>query len=217
MAAILAALRPLARLNIALLATGRMLAILLLALMVLVILAQVFFRYILGDALNWTEEAARFGMLWMTGLVAPSAYRWGGFVAIDMIAMALPRLAGRILTLALLLISFAVLVAAIDLGHAHIFSGCLFKSATLWLPFTLEFSLPIPLTGADLTLCTRATGIAFEWGWAKMPLALSFLSLFLGIIVMTLVSVELILREIAKLGGLETALPAIRPATGTES
>ena len=26
-------------------------------------------------------------MLWMTGLMAPSAYRWGGFVAIDMLPL----------------------------------------------------------------------------------------------------------------------------------
>ena len=34
---------------------------------------------------NWTEEGARFGMLWMTGLMAPLAYRMGGFVSIDML------------------------------------------------------------------------------------------------------------------------------------
>ncbi|MEL6233454.1 MAG: TRAP transporter small permease subunit [Pseudomonadota bacterium] len=217
MAVLLAILRPLAALNIALLRAGRALAIGLLGLMVLVIIAQVVFRYIVGDALNWTEEAARFGMLWMTGLVAASAYRWGGFVAIDMVAHALPRLPGQILTLALLIIALVVLVAALGLGHTHIFSGCLFKSSTLWLPFKLEFSLPIPLTGADLTLCTRQTGVAFAWEWSKMPLALSFLSLFVGMLLMLLVSVELVLREIAKLAGFGSALPNIIAATGTES
>ena len=51
--------------------------------MVIVILVQVFFRYVLNNALPWPDEVARFLMLWMTGLIAPSAYRWGGFVSIE--------------------------------------------------------------------------------------------------------------------------------------
>lgn len=59
-----------------------------LSVMVAVIILQVFFRYALNSSLPWPDEAARFLMLWMTGLIAPSAYRWGGFVAIDIISPA---------------------------------------------------------------------------------------------------------------------------------
>ena len=82
---------PLERINSVLLAIGKVIAIAALAIMVCLILGQVFFRYILNDAPNWTEEAARFGMLWMTGLMAPLAYRMGGFVGIDMLERALSR------------------------------------------------------------------------------------------------------------------------------
>ena len=43
------------------LAVGRVLAVATLALITIVILAQVFFLYITGGALNWSEEGARCG------------------------------------------------------------------------------------------------------------------------------------------------------------
>ena len=82
MSVLFGALWPLERINNVLLGIGRVIAIIALAVMVCLILGQVFFRYVLNDAPNWTEEAARFGMLWMTGLMAPSAMRMGGFVAL---------------------------------------------------------------------------------------------------------------------------------------
>ena len=72
----LALLRPIASLNTVILRLARQIAWMALAVMVLVILAQVFFRYVLNNALPWPDEAARFLMLWMTALMAPSAMRW---------------------------------------------------------------------------------------------------------------------------------------------
>ena len=72
-------------LNDLLLRVGRAIGVVAVAAMVVAILIQVFFRYILNNALPWPDEAARFCMLWMTGLMAPTAFRNGGFVAIDVI------------------------------------------------------------------------------------------------------------------------------------
>ena len=82
---IIATLRAMASVNTILLRIGRNIAWVALALMVVVILLQVFFRYVLNNALAWPDEAARFLMLWMTCLIAPSAFRWGGFAAIHML------------------------------------------------------------------------------------------------------------------------------------
>ena len=62
-------------LNTFFLRIGRQLAWIAILLMVMVILLQVFFRYVLNNALPWPDEVARFLMLWMTALIAPSAYR----------------------------------------------------------------------------------------------------------------------------------------------
>ena len=56
--------------NTYMLAVGRSIAWVLVALMVGTILLQVFYRYVLNDALPWPEEVARAFMIWMMGLVA---------------------------------------------------------------------------------------------------------------------------------------------------
>ena len=88
---------------------GRQFAWIAMFLMVVVIMVQVFFRYVLNNALPWPDEVARFLMLWMTGLIAPSAYRWGGFVSIDLLERFLPKLISTLLTLFLLIIFFQLI------------------------------------------------------------------------------------------------------------
>lgn len=213
MAALLALLRPLQAFNDVVLRFGRNVAMIAIALMVVCILLQVFMRYVLNNALPWPEEAARFLMLWMTGLIAPAAYRRGGFVAIDMLDAALPRRVANLLALVLLALSLLVLITALQLGHKHVFGNCLFKSSTLWLPFELKFALPLPLTGLDLTICTRTSpSFAFEWGWTKMPLPLAFLSLWVGVILLTLANIELILRRLIAIAGGEDRLRPVMDA-----
>ncbi len=52
--------------------------------MVTIVLAQVFYRYVLNDAFGWSEEIAKAMMVWVTFLVSPWAYRYGAFVSVDM-------------------------------------------------------------------------------------------------------------------------------------
>jgi TRAP-type C4-dicarboxylate transport system permease small subunit len=171
---------PLQRLNTGLLAAGRVIAVTLLALMVCFILGQVFFRYVLNDAPRWTEEAARFGMLWMTGLMAPVAYRQGGFVAIDMVERALPRVAAGILTLVLLSLSLWVLCIMWDRGlNNHVVS----LSGRGTMP---SMRLPLDWFGGE--------SIKFKNQWM-------FASLFVGVTLLILVNIELILRQIITLLG----------------
>ncbi len=181
MAVLFGVLWPLQRLNDVLLGIGRWIAMAALAVMVCLILGQVFFRYALNDAPNWTEEGARFGMLWMTGLLAPLAYRLGGFVAIDMLERALPRMLSAVLSLALLAVSLAVLVVMLDLGiNNHVFS----LSGRGMMP---SLRLPLDLVGG--------TAIRFPNNWM-------YASLALGVGLLILVNLELMLRQvIAMLGG----------------
>ena len=167
----------LASLNTRILRVGRWLAWVCLMLMVLAIVLQVVFRYVIGNALNWSEEAARFLMLWMTGIIAPSAYRWGGFVAIDMLPRALPRLPALILNLAILLLGLLVLIMGVKIGYSEVTGfGGKFKSPSLKLPLEM-------FGGKNIA----------------MPKAYMFASLWVGCILMTLVSIELILRNIIAL------------------
>ncbi|WP_298436184.1 TRAP transporter small permease [uncultured Jannaschia sp.] len=188
MGGIVAAVRALGTINAGALAVGRWVGVLCMALMVGFILIQVFWRYILSNPLPWPEEAARFLMLWLM-VVAPTALRRGGFVAIDMIQLVLPRVVGGLLMLVLSLLSLLVLVVAAKIGWDEVtgFSGR-FKTSALYYP-----------TGE---------------GWEKMPRSWMMASLVVGLVMMVSVMVELILRQIAALGGAADRLPVI-PETDT--
>ncbi|WP_054302057.1 TRAP transporter small permease [Gemmobacter sp. LW-1] len=176
--------------NAALLWLGRVLGATAMGLMVLIILAQVFFRYVLGNALAWPEEAARFLMLWATGLMIPTAYRRGGFVSVEMLVSFLPRIVGRLLGLVLLALVLVVLVAGFRIGLSEVtgFGG---RFAT--------DSLKVP---ASLALDT----------WVKVPKSWMMASLVTGLAMLILVNVELMLRGLAELTGQHHGLVAIADA-----
>lgn len=50
--------------------------------MTLIVWAQIFFRYVLGDGIVWAEEIAKFMMVWMALLGAAVVYYEGGHIAI---------------------------------------------------------------------------------------------------------------------------------------
>jgi len=182
-------LKPFELWNDLVLPVGRWISIVAIALMVLAILIQVFFRYALNNALPWPDEAARFMMLWLTGLMAPIAFRRGGFVAIDMVVMALPRIAGQIVTLFLLLISAGVLLMAIDIGWGEVTGfGGKFKTASLYVPTAFDFS-----------------------EWLRVPRSWMMASLLVGVILLFIVNIELILRALITLLGGGDKLKSLTP------
>ena len=166
---------------------GRWISIVAIGLMVLAILTQVFFRYILNNALPWPDEAARFMMLWMTGLMAPMAFRRGGFVAIDMLIEALPHKLGRALALILLVISAAVLAVALPIGlKEQTGFNAKFATASLYLPVSIDFS-----------------------EWFRVPRWWMMSSLFVGVCLLLIVNIELILRALIEMlgGEVKSLLP----------
>lgn len=191
MGILLAVLKPLGVINTQLLSVGRAIGIFAVAAMVIAILIQVFFRYVLNNALPWPDEAARFCMLWMAGLMAPTAFRRGGFVAIDMFPLMLPKALGNILALVLLLLSLTVLAVAVQIGYAEVTGfGGKFATASLYVPGNLTLS-----------------------EWIRVPRSWMMASMLVGVILLLLVNIELILRNMISLVGGKDQLPHI---PGTE-
>lgn len=89
---------------------GKHLSLSLMAVMTVIILLQVFYRYVLNAPLSWTEEAARFMMVWMTFLIAPIAYRQGWNVAIDMFSAMLKGRARYVLQLVIDLLVMLIII-----------------------------------------------------------------------------------------------------------
>ena len=157
----------------------RNLGVLAVVLMVVAILIQVFFRYILNNALPWPDEAARFCMLWMTGLMAPTAFRRGGFVAIDFINQFIPSIINVILSMVLLLLSLLVLITSVQIGYAEVTGfGGRFATASLYIPVSIDLQ-----------------------NWYRIPRSWMMMSLLIGCVLLILVNLELIGRNIIfKLG-----------------
>lgn len=174
MTAFLAICNGLNLINGALLALGRWIGAACLGLMVVVILAQVFFRYALNSALPWPEEASRFLMLWSTALMAPTAFRRGGFVAIDMVVRLLPRVVATGLSVFLMVVTILVLWTALGIGWSEVTGlGGRFETDSLRVPVAPDLSV-----------------------WMKVPKSWMMASLLVGVFLLLLVAVELALRNL---------------------
>jgi len=184
MGALLAVLAPMGAVIGFVLRIGRGIGIVAIAIMVVAILIQVVARYMFNNALPWPDEAARFFMLWMTGLMAPTAFRRGGFVALDMISALLSIRVAAMLSLILLLISVVILFIAVQIGWSEVTGfGGRFATASLYIP-------------------------TFD-GWFRIPRSWMMLSLLVGVILLLVVNVELILRNIVQMLGGGDRLPEI--------
>jgi len=160
---------------------GRAIGLVALGLMVLVILAQIFFRYVLNNALPWPEEAARALMIWMMAMVAPSAYRYTGFVSIDMLHEYIPTQVKNYLILAILLL--CTFVSIIMLQHA-------------WT----HFSSPLLFDSSGLNRLLQDTGINQLLGTQmQFRTAYIYLAMTIFLILILMVSLELIMRQFARI------------------
>ena len=159
---------------------GRTIGLVALGLMVLVILAQIFFRYVLNNALPWPEEAARGLMIWMMALVAPSAYRYTGFVSIDMLHDLIPARLKNYLVLAILLLCSFVSVIMLQHAWSH-------------------FSAPLLFDSSGLNRLLQDTGINQLLG-TKIQFRTAYIYLAMSVLLMLIlmVSLELILRQLAR-------------------
>jgi TRAP-type C4-dicarboxylate transport system permease small subunit len=180
--------RLFALVNSSALTLGRWVGAVCILLMVVFILSQVFFRYVIGNALAWPEEASRFLMLWSAGLMIGTAYRRGGFVAIELLVGLLPRVLRHLLTLTLFSLALIILWKAWSIGLREV-TGLAGR-------FTTD-SLSIP-TSFDLST------------WHRIPKSWQMTSMLVGIGALIAVTLELMLREVISLFGGARDLPEIR-------
>ena len=69
------------------------------ALMAGVVLLGVFTRYFLNDPLAWTEEAARYALIWLSWLGGGLALRRGAHIAVEFLLDAIPSASTRAVVL----------------------------------------------------------------------------------------------------------------------
>jgi TRAP-type transport system small permease protein len=123
------------RINTPILFICKWLAVLLLAIMTTITLSGVFFRYVLDDALPWSEEIAKYLMVWLTFIAAPLAFRAGALVSIQALPNALNGRKNEILQIIIQLIVIGLMVMFVDIG---VF---LTKNAMIQRASSIDFSI----------------------------------------------------------------------------
>jgi TRAP-type C4-dicarboxylate transport system permease small subunit len=89
---------------------------LLMAVMVVVIAAQVWYRFVLNDPLSWSEELGRYLFVWISFLGAAAGVRYQVHLGIDLLQKVLPPAGYRVTVVLMNLIIQVFLVVIIYWG-----------------------------------------------------------------------------------------------------
>lgn len=115
----------------------------LLAVMSVLISWQVFARYVMGSSLSFSEEVARFSMVWMAMLGAAYAYRRGSLISVDLLtSLSGPRLSR--------LVRIVIAIAS-----------CIFA----WVLLTQGWSITERVAGQT----APSTRVSMAWLYGAMP------------------------------------------------
>jgi TRAP-type C4-dicarboxylate transport system permease small subunit len=104
------------------------------------IVSRVFFT-----SVSWTEEVARFLLIWITFLGAALAFQQGRHIAVTLLRDSLPPLAGRILSGAAVLVVLAFLISLAKIGWGYMNLQSFQKSPSLRLSMTYIYAV-MPLS-----------------------------------------------------------------------
>jgi len=116
-----------------------------------IVIAQVFCRYILNHSLFWSEELARYILVWLTFLGTCAAYYRGMHPGINLFSKRLPARLKHVAKIIVLLMSIAFFWVMIWYGIQFALFVKLQTTAALALPKWIIFAI-IPVSGIILTL-----------------------------------------------------------------
>lgn len=125
------------------------------AAMALIVGAQVFSRYVLNNSIFWSDEAARFLLIWLTFLGAGVAYRNGGHASIDVVYRHLPAFGRKIASVATDLLTLAFAGVMVIYGYQFSYFVRLQISPALFMPKWIPHSV-IPIGGAIIAIHAAA-------------------------------------------------------------
>ncbi|WP_040479779.1 TRAP transporter small permease [Vreelandella boliviensis] len=102
---------------------------------------------VLFTAVGWTEEVARFLLVWITFLAGTLAFQRGRHIAVTFAVDALPGRLRQIARIAALLIVLAFMIALIVIGYRYMQVQSFQKSASLRLSMTYVYAV-MPICAA---------------------------------------------------------------------
>jgi TRAP-type C4-dicarboxylate transport system permease small subunit len=130
----------------------KVICVALLALMSIIIVVQVFFRYVLQNSLQWSEEIARYMFIWLIYIGISYGVKMDKHIAVDAVYSFLPKkvkpiyaLIGYVIFLvfAIIVVYYGVLVTANIAGSGQISNGA---------HVPMQYVYVAPVVGMSLTL-----------------------------------------------------------------
>jgi TRAP-type C4-dicarboxylate transport system permease small subunit len=120
-------------------------------LMIGVVAAQVFFRYVLNHSLFWSEELARYILVWLTFLGASVAYRRGVHPRIDLFVSRFGTRGARAIHVGTHLVAMAFFSVLVIYGAQFAYFVRLQISPALQIPKWIVM-LVLPISGMVMIL-----------------------------------------------------------------
>jgi len=123
---------------------------------------QVISRYVFSSPSSWTEEVARFLLIWIGVLGAAYAFRTGVHLGLDVLPKKLTGTAARVLKMFTLLMVLVFAIGVLVIGGISLVSltwELKQYSAVLGLPIALVYSV-IPIAG--VLICLYAVAAAMD-------------------------------------------------------
>jgi len=121
-------------------------AIVLFTLIFVVVLLQIFFRYILNDPLIWSEELARYLFIWLCFVGWLIASRHNDHISVVFLRDRLPPLAAKLLSLTIQA-GYMTLAGILIWQGSYLFRRNLsVETVTLFFPFAIVY-LVVPVAG----------------------------------------------------------------------
>jgi TRAP-type C4-dicarboxylate transport system permease small subunit len=103
-------------------------------------------RYVFDAPFFWTEEVARYALVWMTFLGSAELFRYrGGHINVEVLVQALPRMPRRVVLITVDLVVLAVLLAVGVGGYVLMTASSLSVSASLGIPMPWIYAV-IPVS-----------------------------------------------------------------------
>ena len=119
----------------------------LMAVMVVTLAIQVFFRFVIKDPPPWTEELARYVFVWITFVGAAVAYRRGTHIVVDTILHLLPARVRAVLAWVVDGLVFVALAVLLVQGLGIVQATSNVRATMLQVPMSVVYAA-IPVSAA---------------------------------------------------------------------
>jgi TRAP-type C4-dicarboxylate transport system permease small subunit len=137
--------------------------------LLIIMCAQVFYRYVLNDSLIWAEEVCKYLLVWVSFLACGVAYDRGEIAAFDVVSQFLSRRAAAILRVVSNLCAIVLLVVLVVYGWRYAM-----RSGGQSIP-AFEFIME------DLTGQRPEAHFKIFWIYLSIPIGMGLLALHIAV------------------------------------